>query len=86
MFTGEVFNIGVLAPRFVFMRCSSPLLLGIFFWRKGRGNGFWLNTWGRKGVVDDSIPDGAGEITTSTFSLPAELIGIGKVFFRVVPN
>tara|TARA_Y100000385_G_scaffold218451_1_gene227765 strand:- start:232 stop:468 length:237 start_codon:yes stop_codon:yes gene_type:complete len=48
--------------------------------------GDWRNTWGRKGVVDDSIPAGAGETTTSTFSLPAELIGIDKVFFRVVPN
>ena len=33
-----------------------------------------------------SIPAGAGETTTSTFSLPAELIGIGEVVFRVVPN
>ena len=41
---------------------------------------------GRKGVIDNSIPDGAGEITTSTFGLPAELFGIGKVVFRVVPN
>ena len=36
--------------------------------------------------INDSIPAGAEDTTTSTFVLPAGLIGIDKVFFRVVPN